>query len=87
MAVSWLFVDREFHNVTAPNVIEMLEHIRSAFRDIVMRTNWIDKKTQFGILEKSNEMAYVIGYPEWLFQDNHLNKYYQGVNFFFLNFN
>ncbi|XP_057329161.1 neprilysin-4-like [Microplitis mediator] len=80
MAVSWLFVDRQFHNVTAPNVIEMLEHIRSAFREIVIRTNWIDKKTQFGILEKSNEMAYVIGYPEWLFQDKHLNKYYQGID-------
>ncbi|CAG5098011.1 Similar to Endothelin-converting enzyme homolog (Locusta migratoria) [Cotesia congregata] len=79
MAVSWLFVDRGFHNITAPNVIEMLEHIRAAFRDIVMRSRWIDNKTRLGILEKSNRMAYVIGYPEWLFREHDLNKYYEGI--------
>ncbi|KAH0553572.1 endothelin-converting enzyme homolog [Cotesia glomerata] len=79
MAVSWLYVDRGFHNITAPNVIEMLEHIRAAFRDIVMRSRWIDNKTRLGILDKSNRMAYVIGYPEWLFREHDLNKYYEGI--------
>lgn len=79
MAVSWLFVDPEFHNTTGKNVTEMLENIRESFKTLVSELIWMDKKTKIATLEKSKKMEYVIGHPEWLFDEDILNEYYQGV--------
>lgn len=79
MAVSWLFVDPEFHNNTGKNVVEMLEHIRESFASLVARTSWMDKATKIATLEKSKKMEYVIGHPDWLFNEARLNEFYEGV--------
>lgn len=79
MAVSWLFVDRNFHETIGPNVIEMLEDIRSAFAALVKQADWMDSQTKMATLEKSKKMASVIGHPNWLFKEGEIDEYYQGV--------
>lgn len=79
MAVARLFVNPEFHEQTGPKVIEMLEHIRDSFASLVTTTGWMDEETKMATLEKSKKMGYVIGHPYWLFNDEILNDYYQGV--------
>ncbi|XP_015119868.1 neprilysin-4 [Diachasma alloeum] len=79
MAVSWLFVDPKFSTETAPKVAEMLEHIRTSFASLVTTTAWMDQKTKLSTLEKSKKMVYVIGHPDWLFDEKILNEYYEGI--------
>ncbi|XP_063976549.1 neprilysin-11-like isoform X2 [Diachasmimorpha longicaudata] len=79
MAVSWLFVDPKFPTETAPKVEEMLEDIRTSFASLVTTTAWMDKRTKVSTLEKSKKMVYVIGHPDWLFDEKVLNEYYAGI--------
>lgn len=79
MAVSWLFVDPNFHETIGPNVVEMLDDIRAAFADLVWQADWMDSRTKMATLEKSKKMASVIGHPHWLFEEGQLDEYYEGV--------
>ncbi|KAL2723788.1 endothelin-converting enzyme isoform X3, partial [Vespula maculifrons] len=80
MAVSWLFVDKSFHEEKAPKVREMLEDIRAAFASLVRKTDWMDKKTKKVTLEKNDKMSLEIGHPEWLFQEGELDEYYEDID-------
>ncbi|XP_043288192.1 endothelin-converting enzyme homolog [Venturia canescens] len=80
MAVSWLFVERDFHENQGVRVVEMLEDIRSAFASLVTRADWMDHATKLATLEKSRKMTYVIGHPDWLFDDETINEYYEGID-------
>ncbi|KAL0121382.1 hypothetical protein PUN28_006713 [Cardiocondyla obscurior] len=80
MAVSWLFVDPTFHNNKVNKVVEMLEDIREAFASLVIKTDWMDQSTKTATLEKSRKMASEIGFPTWLFNEEKLNEYYEGID-------
>lgn len=79
MAVSWLFVDPTFHSNDAMKVQEMLENIKEAFASLVVKTDWMDQTTKTATLEKNRKMNSKIGFPKWLFNEEKLNQYYQGV--------
>lgn len=79
MAVSWLFVERNFHNETEPKVKEMVNDIKDAFASMVIDSDWMDEQTKTATLEKNKKMSSLIGYPRWLFNTNDLNDYYEGV--------
>ncbi|KYM86538.1 Neprilysin-2, partial [Atta colombica] len=80
MAVSWLFVDPTFHENKVNEVQEMLEDIREAFGSLVAKTDWMDQLTKTATIEKSKKMEYSIGFPTWLFNEEKLDEYYEGVN-------
>ncbi|KAK2582464.1 hypothetical protein KPH14_004770 [Odynerus spinipes] len=80
MAVSWLFVDRSFHETKTPKVREMLEDIRASFASLVHETDWMDEDTKKVTLEKNNKMTSEIGYPKWLFEEGELDEYYEGID-------
>lgn len=79
MAVAWLFVDPTFHQGKSSRVIEMLSNIRTAFSYLVYESDWMDHLTKIATLRKNAEMKYVIGYPEWLFEEGTLDLYYENV--------
>jgi len=81
MAVSWLFVDPTFHENKVNEVQEMLEDIREAFGSLVAKTDWMDQSTKTATIEKSKKMEYSIGFPTWLFNEEKLDEYYEGVSF------
>lgn len=77
--MSWLFIDPTFHNNQARKVLEMMENIQEAFDSLVAKTDWMDKQTKSATLEKNKKMSSDIGFPDWLFNEKKLNKYYKGV--------
>ncbi|KYN01734.1 Endothelin-converting enzyme 1 [Cyphomyrmex costatus] len=80
MAVSWLFVDPTFHDNKINKVEEMLEDIREAFASLVAKTSWMDQSTKTATLKKSKKMEYEIGFPTWLFDEEMLDEYYEGID-------
>ncbi|KAG5316370.1 ECE1 enzyme, partial [Acromyrmex insinuator] len=80
MAVSWMFVDPTFHENKVNKVQEMLEDIREAFGSLVAKTDWMDQSTKTATLKKSQKMEYEIGFPTWLFNEEKLNEYYEGID-------
>ncbi|KAG5331816.1 ECE1 enzyme, partial [Acromyrmex charruanus] len=80
MAVSWMFVDPTFHENKVNKVQEMLEDIREAFGSLVAKTDWMDQSTKTATLKKSHKMEYEIGFPTWLFNEEKLNEYYEGID-------
>lgn len=81
MATSWLYVDPTFHNNKINKVLEMLDDIKEAFASLVSKTDWMDKLTKTETLQKSQKMKSEIGYPEWIFDEESLDGYYEGVSF------
>ncbi|KZC06063.1 PREDICTED: neprilysin-2 [Dufourea novaeangliae] len=80
MAVSWLYVDPSFHEAEGKKVFEMLDDIKEAFASMVSRTDWMDGKTKTATLEKNRKMDSQIGFPDWLFDEDVLNEYYEGID-------
>ncbi|XP_076620842.1 M13 family metallopeptidase neprilysin 5 [Colletes latitarsis] len=80
MAVSWLFVDPSFHEDKGKKVFEMLNDIKEAFASLVSHTDWMDKQTKTATLEKNRKMESQIGFPKWLFDEDALNYYYEGID-------
>lgn len=79
MAVSWLFVEPSFQEDKGKKVSEMLDDIKEAFASLVSRTDWMDRQTKTATLEKNRKMESQIGFPDWLFHEDILNEYYEGV--------
>ncbi|XP_078049259.1 M13 family metallopeptidase neprilysin 5 [Augochlora pura] len=79
MAVSWLYVDPSFQEDKGKRVSEMLGDIKDAFASLVSRTDWMDQQTKTATLEKNRRMESQIGYPDWLFDVDVLNEYYEGI--------
>lgn len=63
----------------------MLEKIKISFSKEIIKSDWIDADTKSKIMEKKNKLNAHIGYPEWIFDDKALNKYYEGVSLIFFN--
>ncbi|KAG5316345.1 NPL11 protein, partial [Acromyrmex insinuator] len=80
MAVSWLFVDPTFHENKVKKVQEMLEDIREAFGSLVAKMDWMDQSTKTATIEKSKKMESSIGFPTWLFNEEKLAEYYEGID-------
>ena len=79
MAVSWLFVEPSFQEDKGKKVFEMLDDIKEAFASLVSRIDWMDGQTKTATLEKNRKMESQIGFPDWLFDEDILNEYYEGV--------
>ncbi|XP_076763055.1 M13 family metallopeptidase neprilysin 5 [Xylocopa sonorina] len=80
MAVSWLFVDPSFHEDKGKKVFEMMDDIKEAFASLVLQTDWMDQQTKMATLEKNRKMESQIGFPDWLFDEETLNEYYEGID-------
>jgi membrane metallo-endopeptidase-like protein 1 len=59
---------------------EMIENIRSEFVNILNETDWLDQESRRLALDKANNLDIKVGYPEFLFNDTHLNEIYEKVN-------
>ncbi|XP_033208414.1 endothelin-converting enzyme homolog [Belonocnema kinseyi] len=80
MAVSWLFVDPLFHEETDQKVLEMLRYIKQSFHSMVYNSDWMDKRTKLATYGKIKQMTSVTGYPNWLFNKQEINQYYEGID-------
>ena len=59
----------------------MIHNIRTAFNEILMASDWMDKETKKVAKEKANAMNERIGYPEFILDSKELDKIYDGVSY------
>jgi len=55
----------------------MVEDLRSAFKELVEETDWMDSETQGKAQEKADQMMQLIGYPDWLPSVQEVDEYYK----------
>lgn len=61
----------------------MIDDLHDAFRDMLLKNDWMDNTTRHYALEKESKMQSLIGYPDFLLDDEKLDNYYGKVNVYF----
>jgi predicted metalloendopeptidase len=70
----------------------MIKYLRDSFKVLVQESDWLDDITKNKSLEKLDAMIENDVYPDWILDNQELDKYYKLVNDFhnfkkkFLNF-
>jgi len=71
------YVKANFAEEAKEQADEMVEDLRSAFKELVSETDWMDSDTQIKAMEKADQMLQLIGYPDWLMDPAEVDSYYQ----------
>ncbi|XP_050087390.1 neprilysin-1 [Anopheles aquasalis] len=79
MAVSYAISNHNFTHHTKPKVQDMLGYIRTAFEGLVRDTTWMDWSTKRSTLQKTAAMRSLIGFPEWILDQQRLEQHYSGL--------
>jgi len=58
----------------------MVEDLRSAFKELVTETEWMDAETQVKAQQKADMMLQLIGYPDWLVDNDKVDEYFWDTN-------
>ncbi|XP_072385785.1 endothelin-converting enzyme 1 isoform X1 [Diabrotica undecimpunctata] len=77
--LSYIIGDTNFANTTKPKVERMIQGLKDSFINSVNQITWMDSKTKKVTVEKSKETISFIGYPDWLYQEGELDRYYSDV--------
>ncbi|KAL1396525.1 hypothetical protein pipiens_010466 [Culex pipiens pipiens] len=80
MAVSYAIAGQNFLQDTKPKVQQMLQYIQHAFERLVRDTTWMDWSTKRATLDKSEAMRSLIGFPEWILDEEQLKKLYDTLD-------
>ena len=57
----------------------MIENIRKEFKQILNEIDWMDNESKVKAQEKADYIDPKIGYPEFTYNDTHLNDMYKNV--------
>lgn len=61
----------------------MLMDIRAAFDAMVKELDWMDADTRLRAHKKLYAMRPFVGFPEWITNPEKLNKFYEGVSWYY----
>ncbi|XP_022255642.1 neprilysin-1-like isoform X2 [Limulus polyphemus] len=78
-AVGRLYVEEQFKAQSKQETKLMVEELHEAFKVLVRLNDWMDVKTKEDALNKADQMIDNIGYPEWIKNDDELNKYFEEI--------
>lgn len=67
---------------TKKAVLAMIERLQEVFHEFLAENDWMDYQTKKTALEKSKQMLSLIGYPEFIYNDAELDKFYSEVGIF-----
>ena len=70
------YVIANFEESAKAQADQMVENLRAAFKELVEETDWMDAETQVKAQEKADQMLQLIGYPDWLVDNDEVDKYY-----------
>lgn len=62
----------EFHN--------RFMHINDSYSKMIGNAKWLDDTSKNAVLKKLQGMKWMIGYPDWIKEDDQLLEYYSNVN-------
>jgi len=70
------YIKANFAEESKAQADAMVENLRSAFKELVSETDWMDSATQAKAAEKADQMLQLIGYPDWLTDASQVDGYY-----------
>uniref|UniRef100_A0A8C4D919 endothelin-converting enzyme 1 n=1 Tax=Dicentrarchus labrax TaxID=13489 RepID=A0A8C4D919_DICLA len=79
-ALGALFVKATFDKHSKEIAEEMINEIRTAFKDALDRLNWMDDHTRQAAKDKADAIYDMIGFPEFILDSKELDDVYDGVN-------
>jgi len=80
IAAGALYVRKYFNEDARQNAVEMVAGIRSEFKKIVGKVDWMDEKTRQSAFEKVDAMSTHIAYPDELLDDQKLIQFYDALD-------
>jgi len=75
-AISRLFVERYLPPSIKPKAKQLVKHLKQSFMEIVNQASWLDESTRKLALEKLFAIRENVAYPEWLLNNEELDKFY-----------
>ncbi|KAL3994610.1 Peptidase M13 family protein [Acanthocheilonema viteae] len=72
-----LYVNSFFNEADKQAALEMVNHLKDAFKEMLGEYNWLHESTRQKALKKINEMLSLIGYPEFIRNTKNLDEYYK----------
>ena len=71
------YVRSYFDEASKEQADRMVDGLRTAFKELVEETEWMDSETQEKAKEKADLMLQFIGYPDWLMDNAQVDEYYR----------
>ena len=79
MAAGHAYVREKFDDESREVASVMIEDIRLSFKVLVSESLWMDADTQVLAQEKADAIYKEVAYPDWLPNNDELDKYFEGV--------
>lgn len=79
-AIGAMFVREVFHGDSKPQAEEMINEIRSAFKENLRKLNWMDKETKILAEEKADAISDMIGFPDYILDPAQLDEKYKELD-------
>ncbi|KAF2902883.1 hypothetical protein ILUMI_03304 [Ignelater luminosus] len=76
-AVTYAIAERDFIENARIKADEIVDNIRDAFEKNVKSAIWLDSDAKKAVLEKSENLISLIGFPEWLLNVRMLEDFYR----------
>jgi len=80
MAAGHSYVNAKFDDESRAVASALIEDIRVSFKDLVSESLWMDVETQALAQEKADAIYKEVAYPDWLPNNDELDKYFGGVS-------
>ncbi|XP_037512831.1 neprilysin-1 isoform X1 [Rhipicephalus sanguineus] len=78
-AVAHFYVKNKFDNDSKAEVMKILEYVNNTFQFIIKNNTWMSEEIKNKSLKRLEKMNSVIGYPEWLWNNDTVDKLYKFV--------
>lgn len=79
-AIGAMFVREVFHGDSKPRAEEMINEVRTAFKENLRSLVWMDNETRRLADEKADAISDMIGFPDYILNAEELDKKYQDLN-------
>lgn len=78
-AFAHFYSKAKFDEESKQEVMKILHYVNTTFQYIIENNGWMSNPTKVELLQRLNNITFVIGYPGWLMDDGIINKLYMFV--------
>lgn len=79
-ALGAMFIRDSFDVKSKPEAQDMIDGVKEAFRTSLKTLKWMDEETRVAALEKADAITDMIGYPDFILDENSLNHKYENLS-------
>ncbi|KAE9555968.1 hypothetical protein FO519_000824 [Halicephalobus sp. NKZ332] len=74
-----MYVRSFFHEEDKASALEMIENLKTSFKETLAENDWMEESTRKYAQEKASEMSSLIGFPDFVLNDTALDEYYENL--------